>query len=82
MIIRDLDDNSIDDDCGISDTKRDDKHDNNDDDGSGGHAFTLQAVVLLTAVPDCSIQSQTTTVEVLMIVMWMMTNMVIVTIKK
>ena len=49
-------------------------------DGSGGHAFTLQAVVLLTAVPDCSIQSQTTTVEVLMIMMWMM--MVIVTIKK
>ena len=74
---------SSDDECRINDKNRDDKHDNNDDDGSGGHAFTLQAVVLLTAVPDCSIQSQTTTVElVLMIVMWMMTNMVIVTIKK
>ena len=72
-----------DDECRIYDKNKDDKHDNNDDDGSGGHAFTLQAVVLLTAVPDCSIQSQTTTVElVLMIVMWMMTNMVIVTIKK
>ena len=64
-----------DDECRINDKNRDDKHDNNDDDGSGGHAFTLQAVVLLTAVPDCSIQSQTT-VEVLMIVM------LIVTIKK
>ena len=74
---------SSDDECRINDKNRDGKHDNNDDDGSGGHAFTLQAVVLLTAVPDCSIQSQTTTVElVLMIVMWMMTNMVIVTIKK
>ena len=73
---------SSDDECRINDKNRDDKHDNNDDDGSGGHAFTLQAVVLLTAVPDCSIQSQTTTVQVLMIVMWMMTNMVIVTIKK
>ena len=66
---------SSDDECRINDKNRDDKHDNNDDDGSGGHAFTLQAVVLLTAVPDCSIQSQTT-VEVLMIVM------LIVTIKK
>ena len=74
---------SSDDECRIYDKNKDDKHDNNDDDRSGGHAFTLQAVVLLTAVPDCSIQSQTTTVElVLMIVMWMMTNMVIVTIKK
>ena len=69
-----------DDECRIYDKNKDDKHDNNDDDRSGGHAFTLQAVVLLTAVPDCSIQSQTTTVQVLMIVMWMM--MVIVTIRK
>ena len=70
--------------------KNDNVDGNDDDDGKDDddvegverrqHAFTLQAGTLLTAVPDCSIQSQmmmTTLIDLVMMMMVIMTDLML-----